>query len=65
MAMPSFDVDVDFVFNAVVRVEAPDAATAEAMVLNANNDQVAHLNGKSYALADETTRVVNFITEVV
>lgn len=47
--MPVYSVDVDFLFQTTVQIEAATPAEAEAMVLGANHDQIAHINGKSYA----------------
>lgn len=54
--MPTYDVSVDFVFTTTVRVDAPDEASIPALLESLTHDQLAHLNGKSYADVDETSR---------
>ena len=64
--MPVFDIEVEFVFKSLMRVEAVDAASIPAMVDALDHDQTAHLTGKSYADVSETDRrEVISITEVV
>jgi len=63
--MALFEIEVEFVFTTTIQVEAVDAASASSLVMNATSDQVAHLNGKSYASVDEATRNINSITEII
>ena len=63
--MATYSVDVNFLFSTTVELDAPDSATAEAMVMGASRDQIAHLNGKSYADASEAVRSVTNVTKVV
>jgi len=63
--MADYSVHVAFTFETDVVITAPDAATAEAMVMGANADQIAHLNGKNFAGVDEAVRTVVSVTEVV
>jgi len=62
--MPTYRVHVNFCFETDVDVDAPDAATAQAMVETATHDQISHLNGKAYATVNEATREVTSVTEV-
>jgi len=63
--MTQYSVHVVFTFETDVILDAPDAATAEAAVLGANADQIAHLNGKNFAGVEEAVRDVTSVTEVV
>lgn len=62
--MATFEIQVDFVFSTTVTIEAADAASAQFMVENASNDDIAHLNGKSYAQAGDSVRIIQNVTEV-
>ena len=59
--MNKYKVTVDFVFTSEMMIEAKDETTAKAMVMAADHDQIAHLNGKSYADVQDAER---FITSV-
>jgi|GEM_PF-2943036 len=63
--MATFKVNVDFIFNTTMDIEASDEATAQAMVVNATPEQIAHLNGKNYASVGESARVIKSVEEVI
>jgi len=63
--MPLYELTTRFVFNTIVRIEAPNPQIAEAMFMGANNDQIAHINGKSYASAGDADRYVDSIVEII
>jgi len=63
--MATFKVNVDFIFNTTMNIEAPDEAAAQEMVMNATPEQIAHLNGKNYASVGESARVIKSVEEVI
>jgi len=62
--MPLYSIDVEFTFSTTIQLEAADAATAEAIFIGANHDQIAHIHGKSFANVTETVRKVVSTTEI-
>ena len=63
--MTEFDVRVDFVLEETMRITASNQAEAKAIVLAASNEQITHIQGKSYADVKDTVRSVVSVTEVM
>lgn len=63
--MALFDVDVNFTLSTQITTEAESAEEAKAMIMNASNDEITHIQGKSYADISETTRQVSSVVEVI
>jgi len=62
--MAIFSVRVDFTLEETMQIEANTAAEAEAIVLGASNEQITHIQGKSYADVKDAVRNVVSVTEV-
>lgn len=63
--MPKYRLQVQFLYETDIYIEADSAEAAEAMFVNATHDEIAHINGRSFAHAEESTRSVVSTTEVV
>lgn len=63
--MPEFNVRVDFVLEETMRITASNQAEAEAVVLGASNEQITHIQGKSYADVKDAIRSVISVIEVI